>query len=107
MWSANCAVPTEVGLALGGFDEAFLNEGEEDLDFSARTVRATHRPVAVPSALALHHELDRSGEATLGDGRKTRISRANERLGDPARGVIVNGGVAYWSGDRWQRYIVT
>lgn len=107
MWSANCAVPTEVGLALGGFDEAFLNEGEEDLDFSARAVRATRRPIAVPSALALHHELDRSGEAASVDGRKARVSRANERLADPARGVIVNGGAAYWAGDRWHRYIVT
>lgn len=107
MWSANCAVPTEVGLTLGGFDEAFLNEGEEDLDFSARAVRATHRAVAVPSALALHHELDRVGEAASVDGRKARVSRANERLADPARGMVVNGGVAYWSGDRWSRYIVT
>jgi hypothetical protein len=107
MWSANCAVPTEVALALGGFDEAFLNEGEEDLDFSARTIRATHLPVAVPSALALHHELDLSGGVALQAGRTARLARANERLADPTRGLVVNGGVSYWSGDRWGRYIVT
>jgi hypothetical protein len=106
MWSANCAVPTEVALALGGFDEAFLDEGEEDLDFSARSIRATRLPVAVPSALALHHELDLSGGAALQAGRTARVARANERLADPARGVVVNGGVSYWAGDRWQRYLV-
>ena len=106
MWSANCAVPTEVALALGGFDEAFLDEGEEDLDFSARAIRATHQPVAVPSALALHDGLDVSGAAALTAGRTARPARANERLADPARGLVVNGGVSYWSGDRWQRNIV-
>ena len=106
MWGGNCAVPTELGLALGGFDETFLGEGEEDLDFSVRAVAATHRPVAVPSALATHQGLDRNGRVWLGFERFTRPGRANDRLADPARGLIVNGGIEYWAGARWNQFEV-
>jgi hypothetical protein len=106
MWGGNCAVPTELGLALGGFDETFLGEGEEDLDFSVRAVAATHRPVAVPSALATHQGLDRNGRVWLGFERFTRPGRANDRLADPTRGSIVNGGIEYWASARWNQFEV-
>ena len=101
LWGGNCAVTTELGLALGGFDEVFLGEGEEDTDFGARAVRATHRPVAVPGAWARHEGLDQTTRVWLGFATANRPGRSRALLADPARGTVVNGGVAYWDGPRW------
>lgn len=104
LWGGNCAVTTELGLALGGFDEIFLGEGEEDTDFGARAVRATHRPVAVPGAWAQHEGLDQTTRVWLGYATANRPGRSRALLADTARGAIVNGGISYWSGARWDAF---
>jgi hypothetical protein len=104
LWGGNCAVTTELGLALGGFDESFLGEGEEDTDFGARAVRATHRPVAVPGAWARHEGLDQTTRVWLGFATASRAGRSRTLLADAGRGVVVNGGVEYWGGTRWAEF---
>jgi len=52
--------------ALGGFDTAFDPYGLEDLDFSARIVRAGHRCVYVPDAVIYHDPTQ-----TFGQGQYT------------------------------------
>jgi GT2 family glycosyltransferase len=104
LWGGNCAVTTELGLALGGFDETFLGEGEEDTDFGARAVRATHRPVVVPGAWALHEGLDQTTRVWLGFATANRPGRSRMLLADAGRGVVVNGGVEYWDDARWAEF---
>lgn len=106
LWGGNCAVSTELALALGGFDEAFLGEGEEDTDFCGRAIRATQRPVAVPSARALHEGLDHGTRVWFGIASGARVGKSRALLADPARGVVVNGGVSYWAGPRWASFVV-
>lgn len=102
MWGGSCAVPTEVALAIGGFDERHLDHGEEDLDFSVRAVHATHAPVAVPSARALHAG-GRTPTGIVGFESRPRSGPPGKRPGDT--GEVVNGGVRYWLGDRWHRCV--
>jgi glycosyltransferase involved in cell wall biosynthesis len=104
LWSANFCIPTAVGVRLGGFDEAFLDQGQEDSDFGARLIFATQRLVAVPSARAVHHGPDRQLRRLLGMPVTMRPERAGERL--RARGgVEANGGLAYWRRPKWQQMI--
>lgn len=107
LYSGNFSVPTEVALAVGGFDEAFLDEGEEDLDFGARVMAALQSAVAVPAARAVHGDLMRTQAADIAaTATPRRVGRADERLRQPGRGSIVNGGLAYWLGPRWQTFVV-
>jgi hypothetical protein len=103
LWSANFALPTLLGLAIGGFDEAFLDENEEDMDFGARAMLAGRRLVAVPSARALHHGPDDLLRHQLGLPVSDRPRRAQERFARRGH-LVVNGGEAYWRGPRWERF---
>jgi GT2 family glycosyltransferase len=98
IWSANFAIPTQLARVLGGFDEAFLGEKEEDLDFSARAVTAFRGLVTVPGARALHH-----GE--LGSHSKPLPGRARE-IWETRRALVVNQGMAYWKLPKWEEMIV-
>jgi glycosyltransferase involved in cell wall biosynthesis len=100
-WGANCSVPTRLALVLGGFDEAFLDEGEEDMDFGARAMLAARGLVCVPEARAVHDGPDRTLAAELGvDLGPPRIGRAQERFASRG-GLVVNGGPSYWSLPKW------
>jgi len=54
MWSCNLAVQRETFLAMGGFDEDFLEAGGEDMEFAWRVERAGLRVRFAPEAL-VHH----------------------------------------------------
>ena len=103
MWGGNCAVPTELALAVGGFDERYLGYGRQDLDFSVRVTRATHRIVAVPSARVTHHA-ERTSPGSLGFEGHPRQGPPGVQPGDS--GDIVNGGVTHWGGNRWNDFEV-
>jgi glycosyltransferase involved in cell wall biosynthesis len=96
IWGGNFCMPTDLGLFLGGFDERYLNECEEDYDFSVRVVLASRALVVVPGALARHH-------ARVGP--PTRISRVAERMTN-LKTLVVNGGLRYWTDPRWQTMVV-
>jgi GT2 family glycosyltransferase len=53
-WSCNLAVRRERFLALGGFDEEFLEPFGEDMEFAWRMRRAGCMAVFVPEALVIH-----------------------------------------------------
>jgi glycosyltransferase involved in cell wall biosynthesis len=104
VWSANFCIPTDLGVRLGGFDEAFLDEGEEDCDFGARLIFATRRLIVVPSARAVHEGPDLVLRQRLGLPVTVRVGRAADRL--CARGtIVVNGGAAYWRDPKWSQMI--
>jgi GT2 family glycosyltransferase len=104
LWSANFCIPTSVGLTLGGFDEAYLDEGEEDCDFGARLMFATQRLVAVPSARAVHDGPDLRLQKLLGMPVIERPGRAAERV-RALRSLEPNGGMAYWQDEKWHRML--
>jgi len=54
LWSCNLAVERKAFLALGSFDEDFLEAGGEDMEFAWRVARAGLRVKFVPEAL-VHH----------------------------------------------------
>lgn len=101
LWGANFSIPTVLALAIGGVDEAFLDEGEEDMDFGARAMLAAGRLVVVPEARAVHHGPDRTLAAELGiDLGPQRLGRAQQRFAARAS-LVVNGGLGYWHQPRW------
>lgn len=53
-WTCALAVPRAEALAIGGFDDEFLNWGAEDVDFAGRLHRAGTPFRAVASTYALH-----------------------------------------------------
>jgi GT2 family glycosyltransferase len=54
--TANTSGPTEVFLALGGFDEGFTDWGGEDTDLAQRGLKAGYEILFDPAIRALHHE---------------------------------------------------
>jgi hypothetical protein len=108
VYGGNFAIPTRLALAVGGFDEAFLDEGEEDVDFGARVMAAARAAFAVPAARALHDGPTLTVAHRLGlEAPPQRVGLAVERLQQAGRGSRVNGGLAYWLGDRWQGFVVS
>jgi GT2 family glycosyltransferase len=101
LWGGNCCISTSLALALGGFDEAYLEEGEEDVDFGFRAILACGNLVAVPSARAVHTGPDMYLARQLGLSRKARISRAHKRLAQ-TKNLIANGGLDYWARRQWE-----
>ncbi|MGP9693511.1 glycosyltransferase [Brachybacterium sp. AOP25-B2-12] len=71
--TANCALPRELFLAVGGFDESLPAYGVEDVDFSWRIQEAGHRLVFAPEASVRFHLSGRSASVRkrfrLGMGR--------------------------------------
>jgi hypothetical protein len=106
MYGGNFALDTAIALAVGGFDEAFLDEGEEDMDFGARVMATTRAATTVPAARALHKGPTLVSAHQLGlPAAPARPANAHARLHQPGRGWIVNGGLSYWLADRWTRCI--
>lgn len=103
LWSANFAVPTRLGLAIGGFDEVFLDEVEEDMDFGARAILASERLVVVPSARVIHQGPNTVLKKQLGIPYIERPFRGNEHFQN-RRHLIANGGLDYWQSEKWEHY---
>tara|TARA_Y100001968_G_C19442560_1_gene763368 strand:+ start:932 stop:1726 length:795 start_codon:yes stop_codon:yes gene_type:complete len=98
------SIPTALAVALGGFDEAFLNEEEEDLDFGARAMMATQQLVILASAVVLHRGLDSFSLRERGEpGGNDLPRRGRERFMERSA-VIVNGGQSYFEGPRWASF---
>jgi hypothetical protein len=105
LYGGNFAVDTDIALAVGGFDEAFLDEGEEDMDFGARVMAATRAATTVPEARAIHDGPTLTMAHDLGlPTPPQRPGHADERIKRPGRGPIVNGGFNYWLDGRWSRF---
>lgn len=102
LWGANFAVPTRLALVVGGLDEAFLDENEEDVDFGARLMLASRRLVVAPSARAIHLGPDSLLKWQLGLPFADRPRRAEARFQRRTH-LVVNGGLDYWAGERWER----
>jgi len=106
LYGGNFAIPTDIARALGGFDEAFLDFGEQDLDFGARVMAAARSAVAVPTARVVHDGPSRSLAGQFGvEAPASRPGRALEMMARPDRGSVVNGGLTYWIGDRWECFV--
>ena len=98
------SVPTALAMVLGGFDEEFLDEEEEDMDFGARAILATKQLYVLASARVLHRGLDSFSLRERGmSGGRDLPRLANERF--QTRGnLVVNGGPEHFLGDRWKQF---
>ncbi|MBT6200754.1 MAG: glycosyltransferase [Acidiferrobacteraceae bacterium] len=101
LWGANFSIPTRYAMAVGGFDESFLDEGQEDMDFGARIIQFLDGFFVVPSASAVHLGVPQSLDAhNVNAGRTGRmVERFCTR-----RSLIVNGGLSYWMQEKWSQY---
>lgn len=66
VWGGNMSVPTMPALIIGGFDEAFLDEGEEGMDFGARMILTLKQLILVPQAQAVHKGANQQISKKLG-----------------------------------------
>jgi hypothetical protein len=55
----------------------------------------------------LHEGLDQATRVWFGLATGARPGKSRALLADPARGVIVNGGVSYWTGPRWSAFVTS
>ena len=104
LWGASFSVDTVIARKVGGFDEIYLDEGEEDVDFGARVMMLLGAFVSVPSARAVHNGPDLNLAAKLGLTSVARHAKAHERLCS-RRGFSVNGGMSYWLEERWENML--
>jgi glycosyltransferase involved in cell wall biosynthesis len=102
LYGGNFCIRTAFALVLGGFDEAYLDEGDEDTDFGCRAILAAQSVVAVPSARAVHNGPDLHLARELGLQVNDRVSRSRERLSQRTD-FVANGGLEYWAGRQWSR----
>ena len=100
LYGGNFCILTAFALVLGGFDEAFLDEGAEDTDFGLRAIIAGQGLVVVPSARAIHDGLDLTQARGLGLTSETRVCQVRERMAQRSN-FIANGGIAYWDNRQW------
>jgi O-antigen biosynthesis protein len=102
--AACCLVPREAFIAVQGFDEAFVNGGE-DIDLCLRLRALGHPPVICPRSQVLHHVSATRGKTSLSNERNSRLlyQRHHETLlariasawMDPSYGPVCNANKAW------------
>jgi len=90
-------------MAVGGFDLAFINEGQEDTDFGARLMYFLSGAYVVPAAAATHFGAATNFDNASGRQVEIRPSRADERHRERTT-MLVNGGLAYWKSPDWEQF---
>jgi N-acetylglucosaminyl-diphospho-decaprenol L-rhamnosyltransferase len=108
-WSGNMAVPRQRFCEIGGFDQAFVGQGGEDVDFGLRYACRFRRITVV--AAAVRHvgptSVMKRDDRGVGPFETSRIDRqiAERHYRPGAEGLIVNGGVAYFDDSAaWTAY---
>jgi glycosyltransferase involved in cell wall biosynthesis len=101
LWGANFSIPTRYAMAVGGFDESFLDEGQEDMDFGARVIQFLNGFFVVPSASVVHKGVPQTQDESLDNAGRT--GRMVERFCTRSS-LIVNEGLSYWTQEKWSQY---
>ena len=108
-WSGNLAVPRQRFRELGGFDQAFVGQGGEDVDFGLRYA-CRFRRIKVVAAAVRHvgpTSVMKRDDRGVGPFDTTRIDRlmAERHYRPGVEGLVVNGGVASFDDpDAWAAY---